>query len=184
MTATYPRSVPILSIAGADSLRIATQKEINSIIKNKPKPLLGYPMIFEIAETIKEVLEEAAQSKAEGPDIISLEEERAIAEAEAARLAKLQEAEERRKKEQEDLEEQRMLGDMIKMEIKSRRDRQKESKRRNMPPDDELLLADRLNGHAEHFSFDQSIQINDEDGRPATFRTVSTLAKIRRGAAT
>ena len=74
-------------------------------METKPKELLAEqqdmnmePMIMEIVNACLDVLEDAAQSKAAGLDLPSLEEERAAHEAAAAKQAKELKEEEEKKR--------------------------------------------------------------------------------------
>ncbi|KAF2086978.1 Serine/threonine-protein kinase, partial [Saccharata proteae CBS 121410] len=126
-TATYPKSPPLLSLEQANGIRPKAHKTIEKILKTKPKELAGEVMIYEIATTVQEILEDTAQAKEEDAALPSLEEERAVQEAAAEKLAKAQEKEELRKKEVEKAEEDRMLQLMVDEEM----NRRKESKRRS-----------------------------------------------------
>jgi translation initiation factor 2-alpha kinase 4 len=89
LTATYPRTIPLLSIKGDGGLRESTKFKIQKVIEAKPKELVAeeQAMIMEIVNACQDILEDAAQSKAAGLELPSLEEERAAHEAIAAKLA-------------------------------------------------------------------------------------------------
>lgn len=105
MTATYPNTSPLLSVSGLEYLRPNFRSRINEIIVDEPKKLLGREMIHEIAEAIEEALEQAARNIIMNQEAPTLEEERASHEAEAARLAREQEEDEKRRKAEAAVEE-------------------------------------------------------------------------------
>jgi len=64
LTASYPRTPPLLSIKGDDGLREGTKFKIQKIIETKPNELLGgdQPMIMDIVDACLDVLEDAAEA--------------------------------------------------------------------------------------------------------------------------
>jgi translation initiation factor 2-alpha kinase 4 len=110
LTATYPRTPPLLSIKGDEGLREATRFKIRKAIEAKAKELVAeeQAMIMEIVNVCQEILDEAAEAKAAGLELPSLEEERAAHESAAAKLAEEQREEEERKKRLESMEQERM----------------------------------------------------------------------------
>ncbi|WPG97933.1 Serine/threonine-protein kinase [Acrodontium crateriforme] len=126
LTASYPKSAPVLDISGVERYHERTQKRIRNVIHNRPKQLLGEVMIHAIATEIQEALEDAVLARQQGT-LPSLEEERASAEEIATALAKeAEEAEVQRAREAE-AEENRVLKQMVDEEV-SRRDRRKSMK--------------------------------------------------------
>jgi eukaryotic translation initiation factor 2-alpha kinase 4 len=109
LTATYPRTPPLLSIKGDDGLREGTRFKIQKAIETKPKELVAeeQAMIMEIVNACQDILEDAAQTAAAGLELPSLEEERAAHEATLAKLAEEQREEEEKKKKLESMEEER-----------------------------------------------------------------------------
>ena len=85
---------------------------IKEILQTRPKSLLGSEMIYEIASSIQDVLEDAAVSARHMQDLPALDEERAKQEAEVREKA----AQERKRIEKEEIvqqeEEQRHLAEM------------------------------------------------------------------------
>jgi translation initiation factor 2-alpha kinase 4 len=110
LTATYPRTPPLLSIKRDEGLREATRFKIRKAIEAKAKELVAeeQAMIMEIVNVCQEILDEAAEAKAAGRELPSLEEERAAHESAAAKLAEEQRQEEERKKRLESMEQERM----------------------------------------------------------------------------
>ncbi|KAK7531285.1 kinase-like protein [Phyllosticta citribraziliensis] len=127
LTTTYPKSVPLLSVEKTAGLRPKHLKEVEKIIKTRPKELLGEVMIYEISIAIQDVLEDAVAARQQDDAMPSLEEERAVHEAAAEQLSKKQEEEESKKREEEKAEEDRMLKQMVDEEMS----RRKEHKRKN-----------------------------------------------------
>jgi translation initiation factor 2-alpha kinase 4 len=128
LTATYPKSLPSITIQETNGLRHKTQKIIEKLLKSKPKDLLGEVMIHEIATAIQDLLEDEASYKAKGQALPSLEEERVVKEAETTKLAKEQEQEELRRKEKEKAEEDRVLQQMVEEEMNRRREAKRKSR--------------------------------------------------------
>ena len=120
LPATYPKTVPNLVLEGIDDLRRVAKSRIESIVETKPKTLLGYEMIYELAVSIQEVLEDAAQAEAEDKDLPSLEEERIVQETAAIHFAEQQRQEEVKKQEAESAEEERTLKQLLDDKIKQR----------------------------------------------------------------
>jgi translation initiation factor 2-alpha kinase 4 len=185
-TATYPRTPPLLSIKGDDGLREGTKFKIQKVIETKPKELVKeeQAMIMEIVNACLDVLEDAAQAKAAGLELPSLEEERAAHEATAAKLAEQQREEEEKKKHLESLEEERMLGSLVQDELKRQRAKAKEIKLKNRGPIKLPIVNMKFNapGPTERLEFDQAISLDVSGGDEAIFfQAVSSKVLIRRG---
>ena len=131
LTATYPKSAPVLEVQGLDGFHERTRKRIRNIVEKRPKELLGDVMISQIADEIQDALEDAVQARQQGT-LPSLEDERASAEEVAATLAKqVEEAEARRQQEDEE-DQERMLQVMVDEEV-NRRDKRKPTKQAAEP---------------------------------------------------
>lgn len=143
-------------------------------------------MMDRIVEGIRDILEEAAEAKAAGRALPTLEEERAAhAVAEAKKAQELKDQEEKEKMEA-DKEGERMLQQQLEEELKRRRDREKEFRRRNRPhgvsfasPVDDSREAD-----GEIITFDQLCKLTDNTGHSVIFNAVTGKAKFRRGPTT
>ncbi|KAK4501360.1 hypothetical protein PRZ48_007168 [Zasmidium cellare] len=99
LTATYPKSPPMLDISGLEKFHERTQKKVRNVLVSGPKEMLGGVMIHEIGEQIREALLEAVTARAQGT-LPSLEQERASAEEDAMKKEEeAKEAEARRQKE-------------------------------------------------------------------------------------
>lgn len=184
-TATYPRSVPLLSLKDEGSIRESTRFKVQKIIETKPKALVasaqGEPIMFELIQTIEDVLEEAASAKAKGTER-SLEEERAAHEAEQAKLAQELEEEEERKRQDAAKEEERMMQDMIQQEVERKRNKVKESKKKNRRPSITAYASEDLRlSEISKVEFDQMCEVNDPAGNAILFNVVVGKTEFRRG---
>lgn len=190
LTATYPKTEPILKLKNNEGLKEGTKYKLQKIIETKPKELVAeeqpQAMIMEIVTACSEVLEDAAQAKAAGKELPSLEEERANHEAVAARLAEAQREQAEKQKELESLEEQRMQEALVKEELKRQRAKAKETKRKSRPPPTlvpQSSVDTSVNGQApyEMLAFEQPISILDINDNPILFQVVAGKFCIRRG---
>ncbi|TKA68311.1 hypothetical protein B0A55_08606 [Friedmanniomyces simplex] len=123
LTATYPKTSPLLDVSGVEIFHERTQKRIRNIVANRPKQLLGEVMIHAIASEIQEALEGAVSARQQGA-LPSLEDERASAEEVAAALAQEAEEIEARRLREAQEEEDRVLKQMLDDEV-SRREKRK-----------------------------------------------------------
>lgn len=186
-TATYPKTAPLLSLKGDGGLRESTKFKIQKVIETIPKELVveEQAMIMEIVNACQDILEDAAQAKAAGLELPSLEEERAAHEAAAAKLAEDKHAEEEMKRKQDSLEEERMLQSLVEEEHKRQRAKVKETKRKNQPLPVIMsqLSRDSVNGDGlqDTLAFDQRIDSLDAAGNPISFQIVSGKCLMRRG---
>lgn len=83
LVATYPKSPPLLTLKAHNNLKDATVFKIQKLVEDLPSQLVKeeQEMIFSIIEGIQEILQEAAEAKAAGKALPTLEEERAAHEA-------------------------------------------------------------------------------------------------------
>ncbi|PSK56571.1 hypothetical protein B9Z65_6195 [Elsinoe australis] len=175
LTATYPRTPPLLEVQGLADLHERTQTRINRILKQKPAEMLGEVMIFAIASDIQDALEDAVQAKANGT-LPSLEEERALNEA-AARVQEEEEREaERKRQEAAKEEEDRALQAMVNQELQRREARQTP----HTPAREE---APELFSSSEHVVFEEPMEIITSEG-VATFDQVQILSRLSKHANT
>lgn len=186
LTASYPKSVPLLSLKDDSSLGQSTLFKIQKFIESQPKALAASgqnePMIHDIALGIQEILELASEAKAQGKELPSLEEERAVHEAELARKAQEQQSEQDRKTQEANAEEARMMENMIQEEIKRQRAKERESKRRGKPPS--LPMAYSEDSHEyehDNINFDAPCKITDLAGNDAYFTAVTGRLEYRQG---
>ncbi|KAH5362151.1 non-specific serine/threonine protein kinase [Parastagonospora nodorum] len=118
VTATYPKSLPALTLENATNLRKKTCTKLQSLLKTRPKELLGEVMIHEIATAIQDILEDEVAVRENDGTFENLDAERAVQEAAAAETAKQQEQELQRKKDEEQAEEERMLQQLVSDEMR------------------------------------------------------------------
>jgi len=188
LTATYPKSAPLLSLKDDASLNESTLFKLNKFIETKPKALVASeqaePMIHELAEGLQDILEDAAQIKAQGLELPSLEEERAAHEIELAKQALEQQLEEERKKQDARKEEEKAMQDMLQQEVEQQRLKAKKSKRRQKP----LTMSNSSSEIAADYGasrveFDQPCEITDSAGNVFHFNTVIGKTMLQEGPA-
>ncbi|KAK9479055.1 kinase-like domain-containing protein [Lipomyces japonicus] len=163
MTATYPRSAPIISIEQPQHILPSQLKEIRNFISKQIKEFLGQEMIYEISTSVQEMLEEFLDSL----NSSTLEDERVKRVEEEKAKARLEAEAKKRSIEQANLEEERVLEDMIKEEMRRRKDKEKEKKDRaksHIQVDDEYM--------DDSVIFDRIIKTKNADGISVSFRRV------------
>ncbi|KAF2404579.1 Serine/threonine-protein kinase [Trichodelitschia bisporula] len=177
LTATYPKTSPIISMEDPVGIRPKAQKAIRHLLQSKPKELIGQVMIHDIALAVLDVLAVEAEHKAERKAMPSLEEERAEQQAATSRLAQEQEEFELKKKEAEAAEEQRSLQELIEKE----HNRQTDLRRKNKS---QLAPLQRLNSNmtpnADFFNFDRPVAFQN-GGETVVFRSVTGFTKLPTG---
>ncbi|KAK3685957.1 anticodon binding domain of tRNAs-domain-containing protein [Podospora appendiculata] len=187
LVATYPKSPPLLTIQDDDGLRESTKFKIQKFVETQPKVYAQteQEMIDQIVEGIREILEEAAQKKAQGLELPSLEEERAAHEAKLAQEAQNQKKREELKKLEETKEEERVLGDMLQEELKRQKNKAKDSRKKGrsqqLSPD---RSAEDLRDTDEPIVFDQPCKLTDSSGDAWYFQTVVGKTVFREGPVT
>ncbi|KAI0408106.1 serine/threonine-protein kinase gcn2 [Xylaria palmicola] len=185
LTATYPKSVPLLSLKDDGSLNESTLFKLQKFIETQPKALAASgqaePMIHELAEGLQDILEDAAQIKAQGLDFPSLEEERAAHENELARQTLEQQQEAERKKLNAMKEEERVMQDMLQQEVERQRLKAKESKRRQKPLNLSSYPEVAPDCGGSRVEFDQPSEITDLAGNVFHFNTVIGKTVLQEG---
>ncbi|KAI1500944.1 anticodon binding domain of tRNAs-domain-containing protein [Biscogniauxia marginata] len=185
LTATYPKSPPLLSLKDDGTLRESTLFKLQKFIEAKPKALASQqpsePMIHELAQGLEEILEDAAQAKAQGRELPSLEEERAAHEAELARQAEAQHQEEERRKQDALKEEERMMKDMIQQEVERQRTKARESKKSRAQSMPNHRSSSFNSSEASTVEFDESCEIVDSAGNVLLFNTVTGKTVFQEG---
>ena len=176
LTATYPKTLPLLKLGENAGISQAVLRRVEDVVATKPQELLGGEMIYDLATTIQDLLEDAAtvlaEKEAQKAQLPSLEEERAVREAAAAkieqesRMMAIRQEEEAKAKEQEQLD--REFAEMEK------RQQSTKSITSNMP-----IRASTLSSSAT-VTFDRDIERLDTAGTTSTFRTVVLTAVTRR----
>ncbi|KAI9875262.1 MAG: hypothetical protein M1830_008699 [Pleopsidium flavum] len=181
LSISYPKTLPTLSIADYGDLRQNTRRQVDNVLQNKPKAMVGSEMIFEIASELQDILEDAVQSRAGALDLPSLEDERAVREAAAVELAKEQQEEGHRKHEEAKAEEEQMLDRMMTQELQRRQDQAREARRRSKAPALETDASLPEIDFPGQLTFDRAIARRDDDGKTYTFRAVYGKASVARG---
>lgn len=185
LPATYPKTIPRLSLSFSEGVPPKTIKAAETLISTKPRTLLGSEMIYEIATSLQDVLEQYTDSRPTD-DVVSevtrdhipnLHQERAI--QEAAMTQKVRHAEEEKQLAQKEAEEedQRMISYMIDQE-KARMTNRK-SKQPATPDPFEVQDTGE-----DGLQFDQPITIKDVKGAITTFHTVHQKIPYREGVIT
>jgi translation initiation factor 2-alpha kinase 4 len=187
LVATYPKSLPLLTVKDDGDLRDSTKFKIQKFVETQPKVWAQdqQEMIDRIVEGIREILETAALKKAQGLELPSLEEERAAHEAELARQARDEREQEERKKLEETIEEERVLGDMVQEELKRQRTKAKESRKkgRNQRLSPDRSAADPTDTDVA-LVLDHPCKLTDGSGNALYFQTVIGRTVYREGPVT
>lgn len=177
LVATYPKSPPLLTLSEYGTLREATVFKIQKFVETQPEIFAKeeQEMIFRIVEGIQEILQEAAEAKAAGKALPTLEEERAAHEAAMAQQEQERKVLEEKKRLEGAEEEDRVLHGMVEEEIKRKRDKEREAKRKNRPIGVSFAMpAEAMQEpEVEVISFDQPCSLTDARGHVATFDAVN-----------
>lgn len=184
MTATYPKTPPILTVKDQDYIQEATQFKVQKFLESQPKLFASeeQEMVQRIVEDIRDILEDAAQAKALGKHLPSLEEERDRHEATLAKLAEEQKEENERKKLQDAEEQERIMSQMLKKQIERQEQNAIESKITRqpngmaMPQPTKTTLSD-----TERIDFDQLCSTTDKAGNTVSFQSVTSKCDPRKG---
>lgn len=128
-------------------------------------------MIYELAVSIQDVLEDVAQAKAQDKDLPSLEEERMEQEAAATHQAELERQEELRKQEAATAEEERALQQLLEDKIRER-SKARLSRRKSRTYVDSNGSTDMAENIPGAISFDPPLIMNDSNEQPLMFRAV------------
>ncbi|KAJ5191714.1 Serine/threonine-protein kinase GCN2 [Penicillium cinerascens] len=178
LPATYPKTVPNISLENLDEFRDGARSRIREILRTKPKTLLGSEMIYELAVSIQDVLEDVAQAREQDKDLPSLEEERMEQKAAAIQRAELEKQEELRKQEVAYAKEERELQEMLQ---DKRRRNKAQSRRKSRAADFDFNDAgDLVENTSEVMTFDPPVTVNDTDEQPLVFRAVYGKSLLQR----
>ncbi|KAL9044807.1 MAG: hypothetical protein Q9214_002082 [Letrouitia sp. 1 TL-2023] len=109
--ATYPKSLPRLTLSYDMSLRPKSQMEAEEVLRTKPRALLGTEMIFEISTCLQDILEQAAQTKSDS--VLTLEQERDRQQADASQREQQAKEAKHQEKLQANAEEERVLANIV-----------------------------------------------------------------------
>ncbi|PQK15440.1 hypothetical protein BB8028_0005g09530 [Beauveria bassiana] len=184
LNATYPKTPPIITTKKQGFLRESTQFKIQKFIETQPKifAMEEQEMIDQIVEGIRDILEEAAQAKAVGKNLPSLEEERERHEAEAALAAQKLKEEEDRQRKKETKEEERVIAEMLQQQLDRQRQKAKESRQSRRPNGANYMpTAQATEAVEDRIDFDQFCNSVDKSGNEITFRSVASKSDKRPG---
>ncbi|OLN84913.1 eIF-2-alpha kinase GCN2 [Colletotrichum chlorophyti] len=185
LTATYPKSPPLLTLKDTRDLREVTLFKLQKFIETQPKLFATeeQEMVDRIVEGLRDILEDAAQAKAKGFELPSLEEERAAHEALLAKVAQKQKEEDDRKREEENKEEERVLGGLLQVELKRQKEKAKETRKKNRPNGlPSLNTMEGANGpESGRIIFDRPCQTTDKTGNIISFQAVFGKSEIAKG---
>ena len=183
MTATYPKTPPLLTVRDLDELRESTQFKIQRFVDTEPKEFAKeeQEMVDRIVEGIRDILEDAAQVKASGKQLPSLEEERNRHEAKLAQLAEKKKEEEERERLKETKEEERVMSEMLQQQIDRQRQKAKESRQSRRPNGLQDQPSENSAMDIEQVDFDQLCHTTDKEGNVLNFRSVAGKYDLREG---
>ncbi|KAL8772628.1 MAG: hypothetical protein Q9209_002289 [Squamulea sp. 1 TL-2023] len=175
LPATYPKTLPKLSLEFAEDVRSTTRAEAERVLRTKPKTLLGTEMIFEITTSLQDVLDQAMQVKAE--NLPTLDEERANQQALLTEQAKRLQEEKEKEKAQANVEEEQYLQAMVQNQ-KAQQEKQRLKVQTWNSQDPEI------NPMYDSISFDQQAKIRDPLGRELEVNAVHNRTSISEGPVT
>lgn len=183
MTATYPKTPPLLTLKGLGKLREPTQRTIANFIDTQPKLFcrVEQEMIDKIVEGIRDILEDAAQAKASDGPLPSLEQERELHEAQLAERAQRRQEQQEERRLQEKQAEERAMSEQLQQHLEHQRQRAKESRqvRRSESRASQPTQSSKLD--AEHIDFGRYCELTDKSGSIITFRSVAGKCDRRHG---
>lgn len=177
LTATYPKTVPLLSLNHVASIKSVYVKRLQQVLAEKPKELLGEVMIYEIASLLQDILEDAATEQQRDKALPSLEEERAEKEAAATELLQKKEQEILKREAEEKVEETRVLQQLLEEELKRRSDKRKKHRKATTEVSRDALQT-------ECIEFDQDTVWRSEGATEIVFRAVALLMELQHGPVT
>ncbi|MCJ1378773.1 hypothetical protein MMC17_001872 [Xylographa soralifera] len=174
LPATYPKTLPRCTVVYGTAIPEKARNEIDEMIRNKPKTLMGSEMIYDLATSIGEILEEAVLAQVQTQEAPALDKERALHEAAAQKRE--QQAQQARFQQQQDAseEEQRMLSRMVVKEQARLAKLQVKSPDANASFEPTQEVAGGL-------TFDQEVRAKDAEGTFKVFRVVHNKVRYRCG---
>lgn len=180
ITATYPKSLPSLTLENTGKLRQKTLQRLQGLLRTRPKELVGEVMIHDIATSIQDILEDEIVVRENDGTFENLEAERAVQEAEAAELAKQHEEELQKKRDEEKAEEERVLQQMVSDEMRRKEIMAKRKSRGTGQTPTSYFPNGKTTNHV---SFDRVIELQ-YGGRTIECTAVDGLLPFRTGAVT
>ncbi|KMP03056.1 serine/threonine-protein kinase gcn2 [Coccidioides immitis RMSCC 2394] len=173
LPATYPKTTPKLTLECIDDLRGDAKSRIQNVVVTKPAELLGNEMIYELAVSIQDILEDAALMRARSDAGRSLEEERRAQEAAALQKAERLKQEELRKQQEATKEEEKEYEAAFKNQIKIRqREKEQNYRRKSRSTFEDVEHLDPSDDTPGAVTFDSPMTVIDNEGRQLTFRAV------------
>lgn len=159
LSATYPKSLPVLTLEDATNLRRRTLEALQNLLKTRPRELIGEVMLYELATAIRDILEDEIAVREHDGTFENLEAERAVQEAAAAETAKQQEQELQKKRDEEKAEEDRILQQMVSDEMR-RKDNMVKRKNRVSGTSASYFPTE---SNANRISFDRKVMLHHDD---------------------
>lgn len=123
LPATYPKTLPKLSLSFSEALSSKLRAEAEHVLKTKPTSMLGSEMMYEITTSLQDVLDRANYHQVQ--DVPALNEERANREAVVLQQAQKEQAEKQKEKHQATIDEEQYLAEMVANQ-KSREEKRRE----------------------------------------------------------
>ncbi|KAH3674853.1 hypothetical protein WICMUC_003056 [Wickerhamomyces mucosus] len=177
LTTTYPMSAPNIIIKDPKNILASKIQCLNEFIKKKTKELLGSEMIFEIAEHIKESLNDFQKSV----NTNSLEDERLLRMKAEKERNEAQEKNEAAQDEADRLKKMEIQQNLIKEEVKKRKldhvhkNDSFDSSIEVEKVDESLLLPPKdLVATGQAFVFDNTMTVRLSNNMPIRFKAVTT----------
>lgn len=180
ISATYPKSLPSLTLENGANLRKGTWEQLRNLLRTRPQELIGEVMIHDIATAVQDILEDEIAVRQNDGAFENLDAERAVQEAEAAEVAKRHEKELQKKRDQEQAEEERILQQMVNDEMR-RKDMMTKRKSKASGATPTSYFPTETNG--SHVSFDRPIMLQQDD-TTVDCTVVEGLLPYRTGPAT
>ncbi|KAL8979037.1 MAG: hypothetical protein Q9205_005533 [Flavoplaca limonia] len=175
LPATYPKTLPTLSLEFSEEVREKTRAEAERVLKTKPKTLVGTEMIFEITASLQDILEQNLRIQTE--NVPTLDEERASRQAVITRQAQKLQEEKEKEKTRASVEEEQYLQEMVDHQ-KAREERRRTKMQTCTSQDPEPIP---VYGSVQ---FDQPAVIRDPEGDELTIDAVHDKAVISEGPVT
>ncbi|KAL8843154.1 MAG: hypothetical protein Q9170_000284 [Blastenia crenularia] len=173
--ATYPKSLPKLSLSFSEEVRSNTKAEAEEVLTTKARTLLGSEMIFEVTTSLQDVLDRSAQTA--GHNVPTLEEERASQQAVVHQEAKKAQEKRRQLQHEASVEEEQYLAEMVeKQKVRDERRRDKPQAEINQDHNDRIMH--------DIVRFDQSATLRDPDGNELVIYSVYGKILFRQGPVT
>ena len=179
LPATYPKTIPNISLQNIDEFREGARSRIEAIVRNKPPSLIGSEMTYEVAYPIQDILEDVAQARAQNKDLPSLEEERMKQEAAATQRAELEKQEEKQKQEAAAVAEESALQAMLQDKIRQRTRARALRRKSRTGGADSQEVDDLVENTPGAIIFEPPVAVHDTEEQPLVFRAVHAKTLLR-----